>query len=215
MQVERDEAIALLRRGIPVLATGPVGTPSGVRELRSAKDVPREPDDTHEGRPLEFHRLRDDSGNWTRAGMEHAIRSGGSVMHRGTVIERVEDLPGEAELAAADQTRLRAEAERIDGQIAELAARRAAIARQGQEAAEAARRTRAAAREERLADDVAQGEGRIVAGQPAQAGQPSPGSASDGGQQPSGQQPSPGPASATPGPKAQDAKTPPGRQKKE
>ena len=38
----------------------------------------------------------------TRHGMEKAIRSGGSVLHNGTIISSVDKLPTEAELANGD-----------------------------------------------------------------------------------------------------------------
>lgn len=42
-------------------------------------------------------------GRLTRAGMEHVIRSGGSVLHEGRTLTRVEELPSEAALAAGDE----------------------------------------------------------------------------------------------------------------
>lgn len=46
--------------------------------------------------------VRDDKGRLTRHGMEQAIRGGGSVLHDGRTITRVQDLPSEAELAQGD-----------------------------------------------------------------------------------------------------------------
>lgn len=43
-------------------------------------------------------------GRLTRQGMEKAIRSGGSVLHDGKSIVRIEDLPSEAEISQGDET---------------------------------------------------------------------------------------------------------------
>ena len=165
MQIDRDEALELCRRKMPVLTTGG-GRPT--REVRSLKEMPPEPGDDYDGPPLEYHRLRDDHGNWTRAGMEHAIRSGGSVMHRGQVIERIEDLPDEAELAAGDAPRLEAQAKRIDAEIAKLSAQRAHLSGQQEDADKArqAAKQRTEARQgAQLKDDMDQsGQNKIEPG---------------------------------------------------
>ena len=71
---------------------------------------------------------RERDGKLTRAGMEAAIRDGGSVqMSDGSVISKIEDLPTDATLAKGDATeeaRVRAELEAqravIDAQLASL-----------------------------------------------------------------------------------------------
>lgn len=118
MKIDRKEAIKQAPRG--VLFQG--------RELRSSKEFPAEA----EGQ--EFTAMRDASGNLTRAGMEHVIATGGSVMHNGTLLERVDDLPAEEDLAAGDSRRLDAIASSYDEQIATLQGRRAAIDREQQRA---------------------------------------------------------------------------------
>jgi hypothetical protein len=76
---------------------------------------------------------RDAQGRLTRAGMEHAIRSGGSVAYKGRILARVEDLPDAAELSGGDagaieaaHADLDARQRQLDGERARLAAARAA-----------------------------------------------------------------------------------------
>lgn len=46
--------------------------------------------------------------------MRRIIREGGSVLHEGKVIDRLEHLPSEAETAAGDEAKLTAALQRID-----------------------------------------------------------------------------------------------------
>jgi hypothetical protein len=66
-------------------------------------------------------------GTLTRQEMEKVLRENGSVMHQGRVIDKVEDLPAEADLARAHPAAARAAAARIDADIARLAAERAKL----------------------------------------------------------------------------------------
>jgi hypothetical protein len=66
-------------------------------------------------------------GTLTRQEMEKVLRDNGSVMHQGRVIDKVEDLPQEADLARAHPAAARAAAARIDADIARLAAERAKL----------------------------------------------------------------------------------------
>jgi hypothetical protein len=77
--------------------------------------------------PGEYLLLRDERGDLTRAGMEQAIREGGSVMWRGDVIEFMDDLPpeeelvaGNAEAAAALRRSLEAQAMEVGQRLARL-----------------------------------------------------------------------------------------------
>jgi hypothetical protein len=117
MKIDRTEAMALARRKLPV-AVGPRGSKAPPVEVRSVKEMPPEPGP--EAGELEYHALRDPDGNWTREGLEHAIRAGGSVMHHGTIVERLEDLPTEEELAASNAQRLDAKAARIGAEMAKM-----------------------------------------------------------------------------------------------
>jgi hypothetical protein len=44
-------------------------------------------------------------GKLTRAGMEQAIKDGGSVMYKGKILTSLDQLPSEADLAAGDSQR--------------------------------------------------------------------------------------------------------------
>lgn len=67
---------------------------------------------------------RDANGRLTRAGMEHAIKSGGGVLHNGEVITSLSQLPDEVTLARGDAARLEAHLEDLDRQQAALALQR-------------------------------------------------------------------------------------------
>jgi hypothetical protein len=72
--------------------------------------------------------VRDERGNLTRAGMEKIIRDGGSVMDRnGIIMERLDQLPDEAEMVKGHEEQERALAESLDEQIAGLAAQRSKL----------------------------------------------------------------------------------------
>lgn len=58
----------------------------------------------------------------SRREMEHVIRSGGSVLHAGTLYSRVEALPSEADLAKGDPAQEQAAAANLEAQIADLRA---------------------------------------------------------------------------------------------
>lgn len=61
-------------------------------------------------------------GMMSRAEMEQVIRSGGSVLHQGSVITRLELLPSEADLARGNPEQEAAVAEGLRAQLAELQA---------------------------------------------------------------------------------------------
>lgn len=89
-------------------------------------------DDPSAGAPVTPTALpRPKDGKLTRAHMEEAIRAGGSVLHDGEIIAKVEDLPDEADLAAGDAEREAAVAAALDEQIARLAAQRARLGGRG------------------------------------------------------------------------------------
>ena len=98
----RDQAVGHLRRGFPVIANGMLVEPNRLSD--GTKAVPGHfpaGDGT-------FVATRHDNGHFTRDGLEQIIRSGGSVSHGGVIIDRLEDLPPDAELAAGDVARLEA-----------------------------------------------------------------------------------------------------------
>lgn len=74
--------------------------------------------------PPADHRV---DGKLTRAGMEHAIRAGGSVIHDGRVVSRIEDLPTEAQLAKGNTAAEDAALNNINRQRAELDAQEAQL----------------------------------------------------------------------------------------
>jgi hypothetical protein len=130
----RDELAAALAEGNSVEVAG--------RRVTRLRDLPHDPED---GPPVEGVVMYS-GGKLTRAGMEHTIRSGGSVLIHGggpldhdEVVTRVEDLPEEAELAAGDERRLAAHKDAIDAQLEKLTAERARV----NAAAEKAREARA------------------------------------------------------------------------
>lgn len=105
--LDRDEAAKHLVRGWGV--RGPDGNlidPATRPHGKRSALLPAEAD--------EFTRTRNDDGTMTRAEMETIIRNGGSVMHHGAIIDNVDDLPDEVQLAAGDVDRLEAEAERLE-----------------------------------------------------------------------------------------------------
>jgi hypothetical protein len=158
------------------------GDPSAREQARRALD--REQERKGEAPPR-----YDAAGKLTRYGMEQAIKEGGSVMvsavgFGGTaqIIDRLEDLPSEADLAAGDEEREAQVAAALDAQIAALAAQKHQMQARGR-----------AAREETKAkaQQGADKEG------PPEAGKPAP-------QQPPSQQPQRAPAA--PPPKADGGK---------
>lgn len=126
MKLTREQADAHLQAGRPVAFVpeqGPVRTlqvPEGGRRAVRTKLPPED----EEG---EFLLLRDEKGDLTRAGMEHVLREGGSVLLDGRQIEHLDDLPTEADLARGDERRTAAVREQLDRQMAELAAQRARL----------------------------------------------------------------------------------------
>lgn len=66
-------------------------------------------------------------GVLTRSEMEQTIIQRGSVLYRGRIISRIQDLPSDADLAAGDPAQEAAAAAALDAQIAALQAQRARI----------------------------------------------------------------------------------------
>jgi hypothetical protein len=66
-------------------------------------------------------------GKLTRAGMEHAIRTGGSVTINGAVINTLDRLPTEVDLARGDDVAEAAALENINRQRAALDAQEASL----------------------------------------------------------------------------------------
>jgi hypothetical protein len=66
------------------------------------------------------------NGRITRHGMEHVIRSGGSVIHNGKHITKIDDLPTSADLAntpeerAAARAQLESQQKQVNDQLAQL-----------------------------------------------------------------------------------------------
>jgi hypothetical protein len=134
VKISREDAEKHLRAGRPVAFYPDEGAPRTLdppagRRAGKRERVPLPAEDA-EGQYL---LLRDEKGALTRAGMEHAIRTGGAVMHDGDVIESVDDLPSEAELARGDERRTEQVRQSLDAQMAALAAQRAALDREEEE----------------------------------------------------------------------------------
>jgi hypothetical protein len=103
---------------------------------------------------------RDSAGNLTRAGMEAVLRGGGTVLHKGRVIGRVEALPSAADLAAGDAEATRKALEglatqraALDEQEKKLHAENGRIAQARSEAQEREQRRAAAAEGDDPGDD--------------------------------------------------------------
>jgi hypothetical protein len=88
-------------------------------------------------------------GKLTRQGMESVIASGGSVMHGGKVITRIEHLPDEADLAQGDE---QATQQALDG----LAAQRAQLDAQEQKLLASRGRAKENAKAQQQANKAAQ-----------------------------------------------------------
>jgi hypothetical protein len=130
--VKRGEHVAV---GPIVLRRDPVSLRPDAATTQAAFATPADPE-----KPDEFEAVivRGADGKLTRAGMEHAIRHGGSVMIEGTSITSLDGLPDEVELARGDEERLAAFTAALDAQIAAIAVQR----QQAQTAAERARSQR-------------------------------------------------------------------------
>lgn len=73
---------------------------------------------TENDAPVELRR----NGKLTRAGMEAVIKDGGSVLHNGKLLRRIEDLPNEAELVKGDAEAEKATSDSLQRQIDALQA---------------------------------------------------------------------------------------------
>jgi hypothetical protein len=122
-RMSREDAQAALKRG-EHLAVGATVYRRGDRLPAPPPGPEGEEPDTS----LEAVVVRDADGHLTRAGMEHALRSGGSVMIGGEVITDAERLPSEEEWKAHQEARAQAAADAIDSQIASLQAQKQARA---------------------------------------------------------------------------------------
>jgi len=68
-------------------------------------------------------------GRRTREGMVDAIKKGGSVLYKGEIITREEELPDEAEITEGDAEAAEAALAGLDAHMAALAGQRAALER--------------------------------------------------------------------------------------
>jgi hypothetical protein len=148
----RPELEQALNDGYAVLVSGHGET------IRKARQLPPDPDPAS-GRPrVTGVVVRDPDGRLTREGMEHAVRTGGSVLMAGEVHTDLSALPSAADLARDDERRASQERDNLLKQRAALDAELAKLAvpgKQGQETPPAARgpseeQQRLAAEAERL-----------------------------------------------------------------
>jgi septal ring factor EnvC (AmiA/AmiB activator) len=96
--------------------------------------------------------------SYPREHLVKAIREGGAVLHGGRLIEKVEDLPSEAELVQGDPAKEQAAAENLDAQIQALVEQKNRLARQQEESKKAAEAAQKAGEQQRQADEKAQKE---------------------------------------------------------
>jgi septal ring factor EnvC (AmiA/AmiB activator) len=97
--------------------------------------------------------------SYPREHLVRAIREGGTVLlSTGKLIERVEDLPSEAELVQGDPAKEQAAAENLDAQIQALVEQKNRLARQQEESKKAAEAAQKAGEQQRQADEKAQKE---------------------------------------------------------
>jgi hypothetical protein len=131
-RMSREDAQAALKRG-EHLAVGATVYRRGDR----LPAPPPGPEGEEPDASLEAVVVRDADGHLTRAGMEHALKSGGSVMIGGEVITDAERLPSEEEWAAHREARQQAAADALDAQIASLQAQKKARGKPGEATAAA------------------------------------------------------------------------------
>jgi hypothetical protein len=118
----RGEIEAALKRGEHVAIAG--------RHITLKRDLPphaSDADNPPEADEFQAVVARSADGRLTRAGMENAIRTGGSVLHGGEVLTRVEDLPEDDQLAQSHQQQQQALAAQYDAQMAAIAAQKAQL----------------------------------------------------------------------------------------
>jgi hypothetical protein len=131
-RMSHEDALAALKRG-EHLAVG-----NAVYRRGDRLPTPPTPADGSEpDTSLEAVVVRDADGHLTRAGMEHALRSGGSVMIAGEVITDADRLPSEEEWQAHQEARAQAAADALDAQIASLQAQKKARGKPGEATAAA------------------------------------------------------------------------------
>jgi hypothetical protein len=121
MKISLDEVKPSLHRGAVVHVAG--------QTFRKGDRLPKDWPEGTEHAVI----LRDDRGRLTRAGMEQALREGGSVMIGEVIVERVEDLPDEADLVKHDEVQRARVAASLDDQIAELQRQKAKLSDPGAE----------------------------------------------------------------------------------
>lgn len=106
------------------------------RHVTHKRDLPERPAGAEEERGadrIEAIVARTADGRLTRAGMEHAIKNGGSVMHKGEVITDVDALPDETELVRENEAQAAALDQRIGDQIDALERQRDRLRHSGEE----------------------------------------------------------------------------------
>jgi hypothetical protein len=87
--------------------------------------------------------MYDQNHKLTRAGMEQIIKGGGTVLHKGAIIGRVEALPSEADLAAGDEDAERRALAGLEEQQRALDAQRDRLSRAAADRAKAAKQREA------------------------------------------------------------------------
>jgi hypothetical protein len=124
MKLTREQAEGHIQAGRSVAFRPKDGASRVIEKPVSRKEQAAMPPEDAKGTYL---LLRDDKGNLTRAGMVHAIESGGSVAVDGNLFESIDDLPSEADLAKGDRQRaeqvragLLAQREALDKELAKV-----------------------------------------------------------------------------------------------
>jgi hypothetical protein len=124
MKLTREQAEGHIQAGRSVAFRPKDGATRVIEKPASRKEQAAMPPEDARGTYL---LLRDDKGNLTRAGMVHAIESGGSVAVDGNLFESIDDLPTEADLAKGDRQRaeqvragLLAQREALDKELAKV-----------------------------------------------------------------------------------------------
>jgi hypothetical protein len=126
----RPELEHALNDGYAVLVAGHAET------IRKARQLPPDPDPAS-GRPrVTGVVVRDPDGRLTREGMEHAVRTGGSVLLAGEVHTDLSALPSAADLARDDERRASQERDNLLKQRAALDAELAKLAVPGKQGGE-------------------------------------------------------------------------------
>jgi hypothetical protein len=168
MNLTHEQAREHLRRGFPVLHNGVEIEPTRLANGAYAQNPKNLPDGDQGGA---YIATRHQDGHHTRAGLVHVIQSGGGVLHNGSVITDINELPAEATLASGDLARLAAVKQQQDAEAAKIKEAQAATER----AIEDARQRAAEARTEAAAGGSQPTQAQqLLAGAPKLGGVPNP-----------------------------------------